>query len=293
MRIFAQIHQMFRKSYLLLFTIVSLLVCSGAEAQAVMLDTAQDHSMKIDDVRLHYKVWGKGEPVLLLHGAMEYWREWERQIPALAKEYKVIAVDTRGHGLSTFTDRELSYELFADDMIQLLSKLNIDSIDVVGFGDGGIIGMAMAMKEPARVHKLIAIGSNISADTNAVYPFVLDKVKRWKYDKMAFYLQVKFKDNPNVKLLPIFAQRMQALLLTQPHYTIDDLQKIQCPTLIMAGDHDFIKIQHTEFIYNNLPNGFLSIIPAGTHYCNKEKYQVVNATILDFLRWKAERVMRY
>jgi pimeloyl-ACP methyl ester carboxylesterase len=258
-----------------------------------MLDTARDHSMKIDDVRIHYKVWGKGEPVLLLHGAMEYWKEWERQIPALAKEYKVIAVDTRGHGQSSFTDRELSYELFADDMLLLLSKLGIDSINVVGFGDGGIIGMAMAMKQPDRVHKLIAIGSNISADTTAVYRFVLDKVKAWDYNKMAFYLQVKFKENPNPQQLPAFAKRMQKLLLTQPHYTLDDLHKIQCPTMIMAGDHDFIKLNHINYIYENLPNGYLSIIPAGTHYCNKEKYQVVNATILDFLRWKAERVSRF
>lgn len=275
-----------------LFVLCALISRHGL-AQAVMLDTARDHSMKIDDIRIHYRIWGKGEPILLLHGAMEYWKEWEHQIPALAKEYKVIAVDTRGHGQSTFTDRELSYELFADDMLQLLSKLGIDSINIVGFGDGGIIGMSMAMKQPDRIRKLIAIGCNISPDTNAVYPFVLDKVKSWDYEKMAFYLQVKFKENPNPLLLPAFAKRMQLLLLTEPHYTLDDLARVQCPTMIMAGDHDFIKIEHTRYIYENLPNGYLSIIPAGTHYCNKEKYQVVNATILDFLRWKAERVSRY
>ena len=258
-----------------------------------MLDTAQDHFMTVDDVRIHYKVWGKGEPVLLLHGAMEYWKEWERQIPALAKEYKVIAVDTRGHGLSTFTDRELSYELFAGDMLALLNKLHMDSINVVGFGDGGIIGMIMAMKQPSRVHKLIAIGSNISADTNAVYRTVLEKVRAWDIEKMAFYLQVKFKENPNPKLLPALAKRMQTLLLTQPNMTYVDMEKIKCPTLIMAGDHDFIKMEHISYIYENLPDGYLSIIPAGTHYCIKEKYQLVNATILDFLRWKAEKVSRF
>ena len=282
---------MLRNLFLLFFA--CSLYGHSAHAQAVMLDTARDHYMKIDDVRLHYKVWGKGEPILLLHGAMEYWREWERQIPALAKEYKVIAVDTRGHGQSTFTDRELSYELLADDMLALLAKMNIDSINVVGFGDGGIIGMIMATKQPYRIHKLVAIGSNISADTNAVYRTVLEKVRGWDFDKMAFYLQVKFKENPNPKLLPLLAKRMQHLLLTQPNLKLDDLNKIKCPTLIMAGDHDFIKMAHISYIYENLPDGYLSIIPAGTHYCNKEKYQVVNATILDFLRWKAEHVSRF
>ena len=283
---------MFRNICFLVFVIITL-CAPAAHGQAVMLDTARNHSMTIDDVRIHYKVWGKGEPILLLHGAMEYWREWERQIPALAKEYKVIAVDTRGHGESTFTDRELSYDLFATDMLTLLDKLHLDSITVVGFGDGGIIGMVMAMKQPDRIHRLVAIGSNISADTNAVYKAVLDKVQNWNYEKMAFYLQVKFKENPNPKLLPAFAKRMQKLLLTQPNLTLDDLNKIKCPTLIMAGDHDFIKMRHISYIYENLPDGYLSIIPAGTHYCNKEKYQVVNTTILDFLRWKAERVSRF
>jgi pimeloyl-ACP methyl ester carboxylesterase len=264
-----------------------------SRAQAVMIDTARSQYIKIDDVKLRYKVWGKGDVVILLHGAMEYWREWERQIPALAKDFKVIAVDSRGHGESTFTDRELSYDLFASDMIQFMDKLNLDSANVVGFGDGGIIGMKMAMKRPDKIRKLIAIGSNLTPDTNAVYQAVLEKVQAWKYDKMAFYLQVKFKENPNPKLLPDLAKRMQKLLLTEPHLTLDDLNKIQCPTLIMAGDHDFIKMAHTNYIFTNLPNGYMSIIPAGTHYCIKEKYQLVNTAIVDFLKWKAEKVYRY
>ena len=270
-----------------------LVLLSGASAQAVMLDTARNQYMKIDDVTLRYRVWGKGQPVLMLHGAMEYWREWERQIPALARDFKVIAVDTRGHGESTFTDRELSYELFAKDMLEFAARLHLDSMDIVGFGDGGIIGMQMAMKEPDRVYKLIAIGTNISHDTTAICNAVLEKVRSWDYDKMAFYLQVKFKDNPNVKQLPALAKRMQKLLLTQPNYTLDDLTRIQCPTLIMAGDHDFIKMEHLNYIYTNLPNGYMSIIPAGTHYCIKEKYNIVNTTLVDFLKWKAEKVVRY
>ena len=88
------------------FLLFAITLCrTAAHAQAVMLDTAREHQVTVDDVKIHYKTWGKGEAVLLLHGAMEYWREWEHQIPALAKEFKVIAVDTRGHGQSSFTDR--------------------------------------------------------------------------------------------------------------------------------------------------------------------------------------------
>jgi pimeloyl-ACP methyl ester carboxylesterase len=188
-------------------------------SQAVMLDTARSQFVKIDDVTLRYKVWGKGETVILLHGAMEYWKEWERQIPAIAHDFKVISIDTRGHGGSTYTDRELSYELFANDILQFMDKLNLDSVNVVGIWRWGIIGMQMAMKQPDKIHKLIAIGSNITHDTNAVYQAVLDKVQAWDYDKMAFYLQMKFKDNPNPKMLASMAKRMQKLLLTQPNMT--------------------------------------------------------------------------
>jgi pimeloyl-ACP methyl ester carboxylesterase len=277
-----------------LFLLLSLCLSHNfLRAQAVMLDTAKSRFAKIDDVKIHYKVWGKGEPVLLLHGAMEYWKEWKNQIPALAKEYKVIAVDTRGHGESSFTDRELNYELLADDMLAFLKELKLDSVNVVGYGDGGITAMIMAMKSPHSVKKLVAIGSNLNPDTSSVYPEVLEKVRAWDIDKMAFYLEVKFKENPYPKGLKVFAKRMQTLLLTQPHLTYDDLDKVKCPALIMCGDHDLIKLTHTAFIYENLPNGYLCVIPGSTHYCIKEKPSVVNAAIKDFLQYKPIQLKRF
>lgn len=263
-----------------------------AGAQPVMIDTAQDRYIKIDDVKLHYKMWGKGEPVLLLHGAMEYWRSWKNQIPVLAKNHKVIVVDTRGHGESTFTDRELSYDLFANDMNQFITLLGYDSINVVGFGDGAIIGMMMAIRRPGSVKRLVAIGSNLKADTTAVYPDVLEKVKQWDYEKMAFYLQVKFKENPNPLQLKEMARRMQKLLLTQPNMNYDDLDKVICPTLVMAGDRDLIKPMHTQFIFENLPIGQLCIIPGATHYCISEKPSIVNVAINDFLQLPQHPVKR-
>jgi pimeloyl-ACP methyl ester carboxylesterase len=266
-------------------------MCTGLYSHAQtksMLDTAQDKYIKVTDVKLHYKSWGKGQPILLLHGAMEYWHEFRQQIPALAKDYRVIAIDTRGHGGSTFTDRELSYDLLATDMLDLMVQLKIDSADVIGYGDGGIIGMKMAIKEPSRVKRLVAIGSNLTPDSNAVYPEVMEKVRTWDIDKMAFYLQVKFKESPNTQMLKPLAKRMQKLLTTQPQLTRADLKGIHCPTLIMAGDKDIIKLAHTQYMYESLPTGYMSIIPGTTHYCIKEKPQIVNATIRDFLKWRGE-----
>jgi len=269
------------------------MVSQAAFSQAVMLDSAKSNYVKVGDVTIHYKVWGKGEPVVLLHGAMEYWKEWKNQIPYLAKKYKVIVVDTRGHGESTFTDVPFTYDLFAEDIVAVMNHAHLDSANIVGYGDGGIIAMEIAMKYPQRVRKIVAIGSNCKPDTTAVYPEILQKVKGWEIDKMAFYLQMKFKENPNPKLLGLFAKRMQTLMLTQPNLTSDDLDKIKCPVLFMVGDHDVIRISHTDYMYENVPNGFLSVIPGTTHYCIKEKPTVVNATIHDFLQWDAVKIKRF
>jgi pimeloyl-ACP methyl ester carboxylesterase len=275
----------------IVFILFAFSKCSFS--QAVMLDTARSNFMRVGDVKIHYKVWGKGEPVVLLHGAMEYWKEWKNQIPELAKKYKVIAIDTRGHGESSFTDVPLSYDLFAEDVLAVLNKAQIDSANVIGFGDGGITAMKLAMKYPMLVRKIIAIGSNCSPDSTAVYPEILQKVKAWDIDKMAFYLQMKFKENPNPKMLTALAKRMQTLLLNEPNLKADDLDAIKCPVLFMVGDHDLIKISHTEFMYENVPIGFLSVIAGATHYCIKEKPVVVNAVIRDFIQWPATKLKRF
>lgn len=277
----------------LLITLLLFTFAQQSIAQAVMLDTAKSNYIRVGDVKIHYKVWGKGEPIVLLHGAMEYWKEWKNQIPELAKKYRVIAVDTRGHGESSFTDVPLSYDMFAEDIIAVMNKTQIDSANVIGYGDGGIIAMKIAMKYPLRVRKVIAIGSNCRPDSTAVYPEIIQKVKAWDIDKMAFYLQMKFKENPNPKLLNAFAKRMQTLLLTEPNLSADDLDAIKCPVLFMVGDHDLIKISHTEFMYENVPNGFLSVISGATHYCIKEKPAVVNAVIRDFIQWPATKLKRF
>lgn len=266
------------------------ILCIG---QAVMLDTAKSNYIQLNDVKIHYKVWGKGEPIILLHGAMEYWKEWKNQIPELSKKYQVFAIDTRGHGSSSFADKPLDYKLLAEDVNNVLEQLKLASVYVVGYGDGGIIGINLALSHPEKVNRLIAIGSNLRPDSTAVYPDVLEKVKQWDIDKMAFYLQMKFKENPNPKMMNLFAKRMQTLLLTEPHLTNADLAQIKCPVLFMQGDHDIIKLSHLTQMFENTPNAYMSVIQGSTHYCIKEKPSVVNAAIIDFIKFKPEPLKRF
>lgn len=278
-----------------LFFIVSFFCASmSVNAQAVMLNTAQSKFLEVGDVRLHYKSYGKGDVVILLHGAMEYWREWKNQIPDLTKKgFNVIVLDTRGHGLSSYSDTKITYDLLTKDLLIFINKLNVEKPHLVGFGDGGIIALKAALTQPDRIGKIAIIGTNAQADTNAVFPEVFQKVREWDLDKMTFYLQMKFKENPNPKRLKDFAQQMQQLLLNEPNISESELKSIKNQTLIMVGDNDFIKQSHTNSLFSLIPNVYLSIIPAASHYAIKERPKIVNAALIDFLSNSYSKPKKY
>lgn len=285
-----QTKNMIRK--ITLATLFQLLVSISFSQTA--MDTAKDQYAKINDVKIHYKIYGTGsDALILLHGSMECMTEWDKQIPEFAKRYKVITMDNRGHGKSTFTDRKLDYNLLSEDVQGLMNVLKIDSAHIVGFGDGGIIGLYLAIDHPERVRKLVAIGANYKVDTNVVYHEVLEKVKAWDADKVYSFVRNNFRGWPNDKLLGAFTERMKTMLLTEPNLTISDLKQIKCPTLFMTGDHDIIKQTHTSEMFESVQRGYLAVIPGTKHYPQKEKAGVVNSIIMDFLSKKFVKLERY
>jgi pimeloyl-ACP methyl ester carboxylesterase len=277
---------------ILLALLVTCLYTSSVIAQSI-IDTAKSQYVNVDDVKLHYKVLGKGDPIVFLHGSLETMAQWEKQVPEFVKRNQVILLDNRGHGRSTFTDKKLDYNLMSEDVLGLMEKLKIDSADIVGFGDGGIIGLYLAINHPDKVRKLIAIGANYKVDTSVVYYEVLDKVKAWDDDKVYAFVRTNFKGWPNQQLLGAFTSRMRTLLLTEPNLNLDDLKKIKCPALFMAGDHDIIKLSHINEMYESAQQGYLAIIPGTRHYPQKEKPQVVNTLISDFLNKKFIHLSRF
>lgn len=271
----------------------SFLLLLFATAVFAQTDTTKSRYANIDDVKIHYKIYGTGDPLILLHGSLENIDEWFKQIPDFSKKYKVIAIDNRGHGKSTFTDRKLDYQLMGEDVIGLMKELSIDSAHIVGFGDGGIIGLTLAINHPDKVRKLVAIGANYKVDTTAVYSEVLKKVEEWNSDKIYQYVRNHFKGYPNYGLIDAFTQRMKTLLLTEPNLTLADLNKIKCPTLFITGDHDIIKLPHTTEMFESVKQGYLAVIPGTKHYPHKERPLVVNPIILDFLSKKFVKLNAY
>lgn len=231
-------------------------------------------SVSVNGVRIYYETFGEGKPVLILHGGLGHLEDMQHQIRALASTRFVIAADSRGHGRSTDADEPLRYTQMADDMVKLLDALGVQKTDIVGFSDGGIIGLDLAMRYPTRVRRLVAIGSNYDVDGLIDKPDPAAEPPR----RLCFLLCGA--DPADRRAL---YRKVSTLWLTQPHYTTADLARINVPTLIMAGQFDVIKRSHSDQLTAAIPGAQEAIIPDGTHSVIGEYPDTVNARILKFL----------
>ena len=230
--------------------------------------------IRVDDASIYCETFGAGPPVLVLHGGVGSMEDMSFQIRALAKSHFVIAVDSRGHCRSTGANGPLNYSLMSDDMVKVLESLNVNRVDVVGWSDGGIIGLDLAMRHPERVRRLVAISANYNTDGLGYTPSV-EPVPRIA---LRYWLLA-----PNPAQWPDLYRNVVAMWRTQPQYTLDDLGHIEAPTLVMAGEDDLIKREHTDQLAKAIPGSRESIIAGATHSVPIEKSEIVNSKILDFL----------
>ena len=225
----------------------------------------------VNGINIYYEIYGQGEPLLLLHGNSSSISLFEKQIPELSKNFKVIAVDTRGQGKSGDDGKTYTYDLFADDMAALLDHLHLDSVNIVGWSDGGNTGLIMAMKYPVKVRKLVTMGANVFIDhsvvDNSVFK-ILNKEKRELKDDTLY-------DSRN-------RLRLINLLLTEPRHSFEELKAIRCPVLVVAGEKDLIKEQHTKSIAANIPKSTLMIVPKATHYFPSEDPKAFNKAVIKY-----------
>jgi pimeloyl-ACP methyl ester carboxylesterase len=227
----------------------------------------------VNGTRLYYETYGKGEPLLLLHGNSMSIESFRLQIPELSKYYMVIAIDTRGQGKSSEDGKQYSYDLFADDMDALLNDLKIDSVNILGWSDGGNTGLIMAMKYPKKVRRLVTMGANVFIDNTVVKKSVFREID----DALKY-----FKNDTTVN--GINRKRLMTLLKTEPNHSFEDLKLISCPVLVIAGEKDIIREEHTKGIASNIKNGVLLIEPKVTHEFPWENPTVFNKKVLDFLK---------
>jgi len=220
----------------------------------------------VNGIRLYCEIYGQGRPLILLHGSGGSIRSQRGRIPYFQNYFKVIAIDSRSQGKSLDSvSKRLTYDQMADDVKILMDSLHIDSAYVWGQSDGGILALILASKYPAKIAKLSTYGANIFPGKNAIYSEVAEMVE------------------DSLKTTNDFqSRRLYDLLVNEPHITTKDLNKISAPALIMVGDRDLIRPEHTQMIFDNIPNSNLFVMPGATHAGSIEKPELFNMVLLNF-----------
>jgi len=224
-------------------------------------------------IKMYVEEYGSGKPLLLIHGNGGSIASMAGIIPYFSRQYKVIATDSRAHGKSTDPGDSLSFEMMADDEAALLDQMHIDSAYVIGWSDGGIVALVLAMRHPGKVIKLASTGANLWPDSTALIPSLWKDEKRY-YDSLHSKIFTTAKEKNDWKIF--------MLDWLQPNIKLSALQNIHCPSLIISGDHDLIMLEHTVKIYQNIPHAYLWILPNSGHGTLIEHTDEFNNKVNDF-----------
>lgn len=234
----------------------------------------------VNGVGLYYAIYGRGAPLVLLHGGLANADYWSNQIPAFSQRHEVIVMDSRGHGRSTHDARPYSYDLMAADVIALLDHLHVAKASIVGWSDGAIIGLDIAIKYPDRIDRLFAFAGNSNVaglkpgiESDAVFSAYIEQAGR-DYARMS----------PTPSGYDAFVAAISEMWSTQPNFTAAELAHITAPTTIADGEYDeAIKREHTEALAHAVPGATLLIMPRVSHFAHWQAPDEYNRAVLAFI----------
>ncbi len=234
---------------------------------------------EVNGIKIWYATFGHGQPVMLLHGGLANANYWGHQVRALGKRYQVIVMDSRGHGRSSRNEQPYGYDLMASDVIGLMDHLRIKKAAIVGWSDGAIIGLDIAMQHGERVSKLFAFAAN--SDPSGV----ADISKSPVFNSFIARAGDEYKRlSPTPTQYDAFVEQITRMWETQPHWTEADLAKINVPTWIADGDHDeAIKRENTEFMAAHIEGAGLLIQPEVSHFSFLQDSGQFTEDVLHFL----------
>lgn len=224
------------------------------------------------DIALYYQEKGNKEPFILLHGNGEDSSYFRNQIDYFSDRYRVIALDTRGHGKSPRGNEPFTIEQFSCDLYEFMTGLGISNAVILGFSDGANIAMKFAIKHPDKVKALILNGGNLNPKG----------VKR----TIQIPIEIGYKIAGRFALKSPDAKKnaeMLGLMVNEPDIGPDELSKITAPTLVICGRNDMIKESHTKEIAENIPNAKLTIMK-GDHFIANKRYASFNKEVEGFLQ---------
>ena len=238
----------------------------------------------IGPVHTWYETRGTGEPLVLLHGGLDTNASWGALSDELARYYRVVAPERRGHGHTPDVDGPLTYDLMAADTAAFIDRVVSAPVHLVGWSDGAVVAMLVAIARPDLVRKLVLIGGN--ADVSGMLPQVRESA-RLPADSEAFQpfravYGVTSPDGPDH--WPVVFAKITRMWQSEPHIPLRDLASILARTLVLVGDDDVVTPEHTLEIYRALPEAELAVVPGTSHLALMEKPRVVCTLLLDFLR---------
>jgi pimeloyl-ACP methyl ester carboxylesterase len=248
--------------------------------------------VQVGDINMYYETYGKGEPLILLHGGYGSSEMMGGMIAAFSKKYKVIAVDSRSQGRTTDSDeKELTYAQMALDVNGFMDKLQLKKAKFVGWSDGGNIALELALVHPEKITKAVILGSNFTGEVSGVF-IGIDST--WRMDpkdplfaktkkEIAKYFSTYERLAPDKSKIASSKKKVTANAYNNPKITLAQLNSIQVPFLVMAGDHDMFTLEHTMALYKNLPQASLYIVPDATHISPWEEPALVHSEILRYL----------
>jgi pimeloyl-ACP methyl ester carboxylesterase len=277
------------RDVILTLLLATPLLCPWASAQSERWMTlpptpslptsTQSGKVEVNGAALWYAVFGSGPPVVLLHGGLANSNYWGHQVPALAQNHQVIVIDSRGHGRSTRSSAPYGYDLMASDVVGVMDKLGVAKAAIVGWSDGAIIGLALAMRHPERVDRLFAFAAN--ADPSAVKDV----------DKSPVFQQFVARAEKEYEVLSAtpkdykrFLEEISGMWSKQPKWTKTDLARITAPTWIVDADHDeAIERENTELMAGAIPRAGLLLQPEVSHFSMLQDPAQFTADVLRFL----------
>ncbi len=244
--------------------------------------TGAGHYVSVRGIRMYYEIHGRGPALVLLHGGTGDGTQFSKQVPAFAKRFRFIVPDLRAQGRTTDGPGPLTYHAMAEDVVALMDRLHVRTADLVGWSDGGIVGLDIAIRHPRRLRHLVTFGANFQPDglgpeevewSAHASAQSLGPAVRLEYQRLA----------PDPGHYETAMNKILAMWRVEPRFSLAELRSIRVMTLIAAGEHDLVRRDHTEALAQAIPGAQLWIVPGTTHSAIHEEPDLVNERVLEFL----------
>jgi pimeloyl-ACP methyl ester carboxylesterase len=235
------------------------------------------------DLRGHqtfsYEWPNKGEALLLLHGGLSQTSHFDQSVlPAIEDNFHIFGYDRTGHGFTGDRDGSMHFQFQYEEAVAYLEDVVKEPAHLIGHSDGAIIALMVAMHKPELVKSVVLFGGLFHFSGTLPMPEFDGNISQEDLDEYA----ATSPDGPGT--LEAKIRKMFSIWYSEPAYSVEDVKKIQCPALVLVGDDDVISHHHTIEMFEALPQGQLAVIPGTSHQANKEKPEIFQMFIREFLK---------